>query len=137
MNFKKKKCLKVTNALTVTIKAFSKVHTAACPSTSNAKLAALNSISAHHTFQSAYKKGEENIINKIQTKRENSIADDSCLFCGRHYNIAGGHYYTGFVNDEGNIEDSEGGLVIEHLSHCAVQICPDCHKKLKIARLIT
>ncbi len=59
------------------------------------------------------------------------IADDSCLFCGLHFGPAGGHYYRGILNKDGNIVTEEGGLVIPHIACCEVQICPDCYIKIK------
>lgn len=62
------------------------------------------------------------------------MADDSCLFCEMHGIIAGGHLFIGKVGENGWIRSKEGWLCIEHLAHCAVQICPDCVRKYNIVR---
>ncbi len=59
------------------------------------------------------------------------IADDSCAFCGLHFNPAGGHYYEGYRNEYGNIECEGGGLVVPHMANCEFQICPKCLAKIR------
>lgn len=62
------------------------------------------------------------------------IADDSCVFCGLHFNPGGGHYYEGYHNKYGYVECDGGGLVIEHSGGCTgFQICPECLKKIREA----
>lgn len=61
------------------------------------------------------------------------IADDSCVFCGLHFNPAGGHWYEGYRNKHGNIECEGGGLIVPHLAGCEFQICPECLEKIKNA----
>lgn len=62
---------------------------------------------------------------------ESRLVDDSCLFCGLHFGLAGGHYYRGIRNDCGNIDTEEGGVVIPHISDCEIQICPSCAGKIR------
>lgn len=63
------------------------------------------------------------------------MADDSCLFCGTHGEHAGGHLFIGKRQKSGNLLSDSGWLCIEHLSTCAIQICPNCTKKLKAVEL--
>ena len=60
------------------------------------------------------------------------MADDSCLFCGLHGDHSGGHLFIGKPNKEGNLISDSGWLCIEHLSICAVQICPACVKRYSL-----
>lgn len=58
------------------------------------------------------------------------MADDCCLFCGRHSEVAGGHLFIGKYNKaKGWYESESGWIAIEHIGTCAVQICPDCCRK--------
>ena len=57
------------------------------------------------------------------------MADDSCLFCGLHGDNAGGHLFTGTRQKDGTLISKSGWWCIEHLSGCAVQVCPTCIAK--------
>lgn len=56
------------------------------------------------------------------------LADDACLFCGLHGEIAGGHVFIGKRNKEGWLVSDSGWVCIEHKANCEVQICPTCVK---------
>jgi len=60
------------------------------------------------------------------------MVDDACLFCGKHGEIAGGHLFVGQRNSKGWLISKSGWVCIEHLVNCAVQVCPDCAKKLPL-----
>jgi len=65
-------------------------------------------------------------MSKEETFR---LVDDSCLFCGLHGDIGGGHLFVGKQDKDGNFRSKTGWLCIPYLSMCEVQICPKCVEK--------